>query len=360
MNDSAPRLPGQDGPTAPPSTPVDERPVVYPPLAVWKLALLLLLTLSLYSVFWMFRTARDLELGGRGQRNAWLWFLAPLIAIVYGGATYKMAEAVREWEDDANSAPSTPLFPGLLGMIAFAGSAVFGAGLRFGMPLWAATLALTTAIAPLLVMQGQLNCIKTGERFRFRSPAWRFSWPQRVAIGVIGIVWALNTWLVSKYWLAERNGTPLAAGDVIQGGGGNFELRAPTDGWVQIEPGLHNEAADIELLLAGTDDWAAVYYRPGASLDNVAESHTRWVREWYSDEANCAETRTMDENTSHVTGRISCSGVSFADGEFVVLSHAISDGRRTVELVVEISDPVKRVFADRRAFTNLSGGLELK
>ncbi|MEL7538393.1 MAG: hypothetical protein AAFM91_15205 [Pseudomonadota bacterium] len=333
---------------------------LHAPLQRWKLALLLVLTLGVFAFYWCYRLARDLKVGGRGEYHPWLWFLAPLTGISYGIAIFNLAAAYREWAEatDARIVPvSNPMG---LGLLAFVTAVTVNVTSGLDVLIWPLLVAMLASFVPLLVLQGQVNAIKEQTAPEFRTPPMRFTWVQRVVVGVLALAWIPIAYFSLELELQQLGGQRLAQGTVIEDPAGNFSLRLPSAGWVQIEPGYSSTDADVELLLADYGDWAAIWYGPDRDLQSIADWHIEWVRGQYADEkASCSEDQSVDTESFNVISRVECTGSTLLLGRYVVLSHAISDGRRSVEIVVAISDLEKRLFEKRRSYTNIASGLRL-
>lgn len=341
------------------TTPPDKS--LHPPLAVWKLALLLACTATLYQFMWLFRTTSDLRDARDPAIQPWHWVLIPLLGPFVFVPGQKIAAYLKDWQVEDNKDIGHLADPVMVGMIMFV--AYLPLLLLIIDPLsWPLALLMSWLILCLayLALQGQLNLNKQpADETAFRAAPWRFAKHQAWAAG-IGAIVAVPLYVtmftnVRENWSAAE----LEPGAVIAAGNGLYQVRILDEGWSQV--GENFMESDAELEFYGPQDWtwAAVYDAEGLSVDEVLEFRESFVRETYS-RASCTQVKTLDDETWTIRGRVECEGRSPLDGDYLYASSVLRNEEVVVELLAFTSDGDSARFAalaERvRTFTE---GLEL-
>lgn len=322
------RAPESEGPPAAPAG----RRGVYPPQPVWRVALLLLATCSLYACVWAFRAARDMRDGAGFAYRPWLWMLSPPIGLVSAVSGAIFASDLRRWRERTGARASraagpVAVFAALLGMhllVELAASDITPLWTVFALPFWA---------FPYLLLHRQLNLVKAGlPDTAFRSSSLRYTRPQLAALAVGALVTvplagyvALDTW--------QRAGSDaLAAGTTLEDAAGRFTVSVRGEEWRRIDPGYLNEDSEMEFLGPGEESWALVHVHEGSSLSDTVEFRREAISESYR-KSDCSEKRALVEGRMQVVATLECDNRG-ARGEFAFYAaRFVARNDDTVELL---------------------------
>jgi hypothetical protein len=334
---------------------------VHAPLPVWKLALLLLATATLYQFVWLYRTAEDLRATRDPSILPWHWALAPLLGPFVFIPGQKLATYLKEWqteEDKEIGHFADPVIVGMLMLVAY-------------LPL--IMLIVDWSILPVLllicwlmlclsylILQGQLNrnTIMTADR-SFRSASWRFEKYQLWAAG-LGCVVAVPLYItmftnLQENWFAAD----LVEGTTINSETGHFQVRILDDGWSQVGEQYMNDDSDLEFYGPTDWAWAVVYDSPGESVDGLLAYRQEAIREDYT-RAQCEQHKTLSEVDWTVRGSLVCSGRSPLEGDYIFASRILRQGQNVVEILAYVSESNPQQFENLSArMLKFTEGLEL-
>lgn len=341
------------------NAPDDTRP--YPPLPVWKLALLLIATATLYQFAWLYRTAEDLRKLRDPSIQPWHWIFIPLLgpAVFIPGS--KLASYLKVWQTAEKKEIAHLADPVMVGMMMF--TAYLPLLLVIVDPLawtWAIMLSWLLLCLAYLPLQGQMNFNKKPtEETAFRSTPWRYE-KHQVWGGLAGLLVAVPLY-VSLFTDTRENwvATDLGPQALIQSESGLFQVRIMDEGWSRV--GAQFQNADAELSFYGPDDRtsAVVYDFRGLSVDDVMAFRVSNVLESFS-RATCTQQKTLDENNWVVIGTVVCDGHSPIDGSYIFASRVLRDEENVIEILAYTSGGSRMQFdSNSTRVQEFIGGLEL-
>lgn len=332
---------------------------LYPPLPVWKVFLLLLFTLSFYQFVWFYRTARDMRDGDGARFQPWLWILAPWVGLIAAIATYRLAARMRRWANRAGAVKHTLAAPAVVAGLVFAANTIATAAGSWESSLIVLAGSLIIWGLPVLVMQAQINEIKgrlAPERFRDRPGHYTRKQLATCVIGgfliaVVGVLAILDH--------AARSADGLEAESRIDDSNGRFTLTVPDAGWSRVATDYLSEDGELSLMGPNDASWAIVYFYPAFTVDEALDFR---LDEFTAGEPaiECAESKTLDEASMHVVGKLTCSGRSVLEGRYAYHVRVVSDGQKLAEILVYAGAEDRDMFEQRlQAGKRLADGLGL-
>lgn len=250
----------------------------HPPVSLWRLYLLIFLSLGLYVPLWIMRFMEDLqahrERGGDPWRRS-VGIVLPLFGWYLWHSTARRVAALDA--ETGQSAGPQVWVTSLLGITVLAAYQAVLCGLLVphhlavhpGVALLAATAVLPL---PFMLLQRQINAFKA----KLDSPRWT-SQPFKFSSGEIGflaiiLVFALyglylNTHALSRT-LDRARGEILAAGQVVSGESGLYLVTPPTAGWVRVGPDDIYKNSDLSLYGPAEGTYLIVYVEcDGETID---------------------------------------------------------------------------------------------
>jgi hypothetical protein len=316
----------------------------YPPLPLWKLFLLLILTLGFYSLFFLYRAAKDLRDHGNPKITPWLYPFSTLIWIATAFAAHKLATAAEDRVGFERS--SSWGSPALITLLASAGQIAMAASGISNLTLWylAAVFLYST---PWLLLQRQLNLIKQDQPpDAFVTPPWRYTRLQWAALGVGALVCVVIGFAVRQD-LVRLSGEKLVAGETYADPRDRFEFVIPAAGWTIVGPGYLGEDSDLELLGPGDSDWAIVFVhdQTGWRIDDLVEFRFSLLNE---ELPGYREVRRFIDGTEIAASYAGYYGMSPIDGrsEYSVTSFVTDN--TAVEFIVYTAGSSNRIERGRR------------
>ena len=317
------------------------------PLGTGRLFALLFLTSGAYSLFYMYKVARDLRDHADDKVTPWLYPLSILIGLanaIAGGRLANLAAGLATPQQRKASCTGA-----IVGALIFVAHVTLTIVDRVTMQsLFVPGLLLFTV--PWLLIEHQLNAVKVGlPNASYRGRAYRFSKLQWSALALGIGLWAL---ILIGLWqdVVRWRGTELAAGVAYVDPQDRFSITPSRDGWLIVAPGAVVDDAELELLGPGPSDWAVAHVteQAGWELDTVVDN--RYTEISTMDEnVQFTEKRELVPGTNTVLSYTTYRGNDAIDGSFVFNVAAFVTEHRAVELIV-YSAGVRR---------SLSGGDEL-
>lgn len=302
------------------------------PLGTSRLFALLFLTCGVYSLFYMYKVARDLRDHADAGVTPWLYPPSILIGLanaIAGGRLASMSFALATPETRRPSCSG-----GNVGGLIFVSHVVVTmSGTVIGEWWWIAGLMLFAL--PWLLLERQLTAIKLGlTRASYRTTANRFTNLQWAAAALGALLWALILWGLSQE-VARWRGTELVAGVPYEDPQDRFSVAASRGGWVIVAPGTIIEDAELELLGPEAAEWAVVYVteQAGWDLDRLVENRYAEIGA-VDEEVEFSEKRELAPGTNIALSFATYSGNDAIDGSFVYYVAAFVTAERAVEIIV--------------------------
>jgi len=230
----------------------------HPPMSLWRFSVLILLSLGCCLPLWILRLTEDLQAHReRGINPLWpsAGILLPLAGwLVWHSAVRRVAALGAEaGRGTVPQVWATSLFG--IAVLALYHAALIGLFLPHDLIVGMAGLALFVAVAllpfPCLLLQRRINAYKmTLANPRWTSQPFKFA-PGEISflalvLALLGYVTYANTDFMSRT-LARMEGQTLAAGQVVSGENGLYQLTLPNDGWVQVGTDEFYEGSDLSL-----------------------------------------------------------------------------------------------------------------
>ena len=152
---------------------------LFPPMKTWRTFLLLIFSGSLYSIFLIYRTARDLydmgEKKFRPKRDA-AKMLIPLFGfVVFSRMANSAAQLAKSKGVVFKLTPST-----LIWLLVLTGLA------SAFMPVFLYPLTVSIASIPWLLLHRQINCLRLAHTTDWHQPANSYTWMQRSVL-IVGV-----------------------------------------------------------------------------------------------------------------------------------------------------------------------------
>ena len=251
----------------PPAGPVPQAsgaPPWNPPLKLWQLFLLFLLTFGLQVLFWTGRFAGDMKRHLDPTIRPWRYVVGQMVPLGAVIVAYLMGSQIEQLKKKASLTGGPP--HGLMVVAAAVMSVLLLASNAIpddsGVLVLFAVLPAISAVTavPWLLVQYQLNRYKA----TLAEPNWlarpfRFSWPQRTALAAGLLFWCVMG--AGLYLLqVPDSGTPLAMEQQVSGQPEVYNLTSSSGDWQIMPPGTIGENADLELYGTDTDMFAVIYF----------------------------------------------------------------------------------------------------
>jgi hypothetical protein len=302
------------------------------PLGTGRLAALLFLTCGVYSLFYMYKVARDLRDHADARVTPWLYPLSIFIGLASAIASGRLASLASSMASPATRRPSCS--GGLVGGLVFVAHVVVTiSGSVISEIWWIAGLLLFTL--PWLLVESQLTAIKLGTpNVSYRARPHRFTKLQWVAAALGTLLWGLILYGLLPE-LARWRGTELEAAVPYEEPLGRFSVVPPQRGWVLVAPGTVVDDAELELLGPGISQWAVAHVteQAGWDLDTVVQNRYAEIRT-IDEDVRLSEKRELEPGTSMAVSLTTYRGRDAIDGPFVFHVAAFVTEQRAVELIV--------------------------
>ncbi|WP_145986352.1 hypothetical protein [Methylocaldum marinum] len=291
-NDFASRL-VDDGATAGPThSPVNALPdhpsePLYPPMKLWRVYFLLVLSATLYAVMLTYRTIRDLNQIGEKRTQPGFYAVGVLIPLVNYAIFFQMANSIAR--SARKNGFDLPLHPAAL-----TGLLIFTAFAPTVMPSFLYPLTVSIAAIPWLVLHQQMNRLRLAHGPNWRQPDNRYTWKQRSLL-IAGLPLMALILVGSKPEFLHFTGKRLAPGESVSGHTPTYRLQIPDEGWRVVPSGTLFPGTDLELMGKTLNDWVVVHAHvtQHRSLDSFVDARRAIIAaQWRNVEV--VETRTLD------------------------------------------------------------------
>ena len=228
-------------------------PLWYPPMKWWRFSLLMLFSFSLYSLFFVYKTYKDLKANVDTRLSpGWhvFGFLIPAVNIFLFYFFARQIESIGVQSAQVAKLPLIILtfFYALISSLSYLASDSYF------------LIGLVVYISPWLYLQHRLNKkLLTLENPSWRTTPNRFTLLQRILIAA-GAVFIIIV-IVGMYAKVSKNigSQDIAAGTVFVDEGKIFQLTIKNAGWKRAKAEALVEGAELELINPATDAWAIVY-----------------------------------------------------------------------------------------------------
>lgn len=320
-----------------PGTAVEPALLPWAPLPAWKSSLLIAVTLGLYSLVWLYRTARDARLLRPGIPTG-----HPLLYVLAGITSFPLVIALprlmRRYSDEGLPARGVVFF--LCGLLALLGFAMFDASAETALPLASVLVPVGVVTLAFIPPQRRVNAYKwraaaAGQAFRNAPGKYN---GRQVLLLCLGIPLTLLVVMVTL--VEEYSGTGVGVIDAAEytDPDGRFSFPVRGSGWRQVKAGTWSDGtATLELDKRGSSTYALVFsHDPGTSLHDVAVYRQKDALKRMRN-AECHEERTIDDISMQVASLITCEGreLGFQTTEIIAIRAA---GNRALELSVSVSN----------------------
>ena len=328
------------------------------PLAVWKLFLLLLLTLGTYYFVWLYRISSDLKAKGLLTGDPRAWALSPLLGPAMALPAHRLATRLEEWrasESREFGHFSDPTFVTVLSIVAYLLLLIeFLANGDLASGLVLSFLAQTTIA---LILQGQLN-INKGRSYEFHTPAWRL---ERFQLGMAG-VGSLLAVPFYFFYLGSAvffGGNSISPGTVVFSDDERVGIRISDKGWSRVDADDMQEFSEIELAGPTSDTWAVVYDVSNSTLNDTLLNRQSMIEDDLQS-PSCRQSKMLQEDGWLVIGQMTCEGRSPFTGNYLFESRVVRDENAIYEIVVHTQTTSKDELAElSRLVRTLADSLEV-
>lgn len=287
-------LPGEPGPS---TGTEDEAPTWKPPMPIWRFWLLMLLTVGIYRIFWIFGVGRELRRHQDDSIQPWLYSLGLLIGV----ASPFVASAVTGHIDRNGERRGFETGPSKVVIVTLAVLALI-AELAFSRVSdelfaseespWLMILILLGTYGvfvpwPWALIQLRMNRLKSAMSYPERpSRPSRFSIPQFAIIVLSSIFWllvligSLPEATLDELFAATPDGELVMANEPISGFSGGYSIIVRSDRWMRVDPSSAVEDADLELVTSPPDSWLVVYTLRGDwAMDDIVNFRRNEIRQ---------------------------------------------------------------------------------
>jgi hypothetical protein len=233
--------------------------------SVWRLYLLLVLTLGVYLIFWLYGQFKYQCASGRIKGKPLLWVLLSWVPLLDIYIYYFLARNLCREEQRCTRAEPW--------VFAVTLSVIGNASLFIEPDSWfLAAIVLLTPL-PVAWLQYRINQSLAGEP----GEALKFTTRQWYAL-VVGIIFTVILALSMRYDLdVPATGiTRQAVGSVVEGPGGFYSVQLPDGNWKKVPSGTIQKDSDLELVDAKNGVKAWVYILEGKDANLPAQ--VKWRR----------------------------------------------------------------------------------
>lgn len=243
----------------------------HPPVSLWRLYLLIFLSLGLYLPLWIMRFMEDLQAHREREIDPWrhaAGIVLPLAGWYVWHSTARRVAALsaQSGQRAARQVWTTSLFG--IAVLAVFQAVLLGLFVPRHLivdPGVALLVAASILPLPFLLLQRQVNAYKmTLGNPRWTSQPFKLS-PGEVSflamvLGFAGYTLYANKDLLSRT-LDRAKGETLLAGQVVRGESGLYQLTLPTAGWVRVGTDDIHKNSDLSLYGPTEGTYLVVYVK---------------------------------------------------------------------------------------------------
>jgi hypothetical protein len=301
------------------------------PLPIWKFAMLLAATATLYQFVWLYALASELRESRKANLTPWHWVAVPLLGPLVAIPVFYLAKHLDDWRAAEGKEPAHLAEPVLISLLALAAWVPL-LWLIFDVAVLSSVLMMVALLMciPYLVLQAQLNLNAAGTDAAERSPLFTLR-EVAVIIGGLAVAVPLYLYVFTNTW-EMRGSSSLAIGDAVQVDGEFFRVVVGDEGWTRVAPGYIADESAMEFLGPNAETWAIVYDATGMAVDDLMAYRIRAIREDHR-EPHCSQAKTLENDSTVVLGVVECSGRSFSYGNYMYVARILRHGARVVEIV---------------------------
>lgn len=342
-------------------------PVWCQPLSLTQLALLIVLTLGFYVLFWTGHLISDVRRHLDPKVRVWRYVLGLLFPLTAPFVFYRMTGHVAAFlrRDglalDPPRAAITTLF-----LVGYGANFLLGwASADLSPMLFLLLLAVTLFYSlPWLLLQRQMNTVKASlKSARWTAEPFTFTGAQISAIAIFGVIWvlgALSPILEERLETIQQafvDGDPVKAGEPIGGPSGFYNLRPDGVLWQRVPVADSNPDADLVLVGPGSDTWVTVFADRGGNLrfDDIVDGRRANIAEQLENLTIEERRELLPESNlpasfARYQGRAAFSShtTTFWVATFVIGSDSVEVVGHTVDSV-ELQESVERTIKSLRS-----------
>lgn len=288
-------LPVAEFPIVSEPTPVfGQRAPWFPPVTLWQLWLLCVLSFGIYVFFWVYRVAKDMQRHVRKDISPGMYVLGACIPIAGPFVAYKQHAQISQLNNSAGQRLAPAAWCIVVLVIC---NYVAGTALQISDNLPTIFVYLTISPIPCLLMQRKLNAYKlTLLNANWVTHPFRFTKLQYIALVLGGAIFALALY-GSLEEMGRWQGQAMSAGSVVSGTKAPYHLTIPNNEWRSVAPGTIGEGSDLDTYGASVETFLIVYVHDNQnlSLDDIVDSRREQIRESESN-FSFSEERIMLDN----------------------------------------------------------------
>ena len=315
----------------------------YPPMAVWRLFLLIFLTFTVYTLFWSGRLAKDLRAHVDPRIKPWKSVVGLIIPIVGFGIVYRQTRHIRDLNaavgQSSKFGPELVMFVFIVVYFASLASNLAADDLGETLSSVLSLVVVATYSVPWLLMQHDLNRYKAKlAGVQWTSHPNRYNGLQRVtvALGSLFMV-AVIAGVTIEFdgFIDRQQGQALARGAHVAGSSGAYQLLIPEDGWAKLKPGRLSEDADLELMGTSSTTYVIGYVGEAlnVSMDDFVANRRALIREDWPEVKVTEERRLLPGTIVPVSfARYESTDLDVLGTTFILVTTVVADGK-TIEIV---------------------------
>jgi len=262
-------------------------PILYPPMALWRVFLLMVFSWTIYSAFLAYRTIRDLNQLGKKKLEPGSYAFGALIPVIGYFIFYEMASSISqlskkvELEFKLNPAALT----GLMILASYA---------PLAMPSFLFPLSISIATIPWVLLHAQMNALRLATTSQWHQPENGYTWNQRSVL-IIGLPLMALILIGGKTHFQHFSGSGLSAGQTLTGLTPIYQLHITGSDWRQVKVGTLYPDTDLELMGKTPQDWVVVRTLPNQQkpLDTFVDARREMVASNWK-KYTVTESRTLD------------------------------------------------------------------
>lgn len=329
---------------------------VYPPLQVWKLALLIIVTFGLYVLVWIFRAARDLRNLGNRKLIPWLYIFSVYIPLVVPFSSSRIWGGFQQLLSEERRAHA--LLDFLVPLLAFIAALLAVLIERLNLNWGYYFLLFMIMPLPWCFIQWNVNRVKRFmelDESAYTSKPYKYNWWQIAIIVICLPLTALFYWGIGDETFRRATGTQFTAGSTYQSPQGYYAFTFPSGNWTEA-PNYVSADTATEFLGPYSESWIGIYEYtdPALTLTDVVEFRKQEIQTQIG-ATTCIETRRLLPDSSLVNSTMECKGRSL--GSFSQYAVSVFE---TESMLVEFlgnvvnnsSDAVARQYTDLHQLMN--------
>ncbi|MDH3451286.1 MAG: hypothetical protein OEN20_02620 [Gammaproteobacteria bacterium] len=275
----------------------------YPPLKQWQLYLLMVATCNIYALLWVWRMARDIRDHADTRVKPIAYSISLLLGIFAVFSSARLTWRVLSLRGgERRKHQNLPALVSLLVFLAYC----FAIAAALAKVPWLYIVSVLIFPLPWMLIQSRMNEVTDSiPAADFRASAYRFSGRQIVTMCLGLVIWT-GLLFALQMDFERRGGALLASSQIVEGGGGRYTIRIPSDNWYQVAPGtVGSTSSDLELFGPSIDTWAIVYLHEGVTLEEISAFRSEQSRKY-------GDVEYREERKLHPESAVEMSYVTYA------------------------------------------------